>query len=125
MHIEKDDRFNVSAKADSQRRTELGQAADLKSLETQGKAGVRVGQMNPQACPRPQQSSAGELGPPLTIKQVAAMIGCSVWTVRQRLIPETGLPHVRLAPRGRIIFYRYQVEEWLRFRQQIQGGKAA
>jgi excisionase family DNA binding protein len=125
MHIEKDDRFNVSAKADSQRRTELGHAADSNALEIQGKPGARIGQMNPQACPRPKQSSAGELGPPMSIKEVAAMIGCSVWTVRQRLIPETGLPHVRLAPRGRIIFYRYQVEEWLRFRQKIQGGEAA
>ena len=66
-----------------------------------------------------------EIGEPMNIRQAAAMIGCSVWSVRQTLIPYRGLPHVRLAPRGRIVFYRKQVEAWLLRMQKIQGGKLA
>ena len=57
------------------------------------------------------------LGEPLGIQAVAKLIGCSVWTVRQTLIPR-GLPHFRSAPNGRIVCYRQQVIRWLLRHQQ-------
>jgi len=60
------------------------------------------------------------LGPPLSIREVAGVIGCSPWTVRQRYLP-AGLPHHRLTPNGKLIFYRNQVIRWLLTRQQ-KGG---
>lgn len=125
MHIERNDRFNLSAKADIHRRTELGQAPQPKPLENKAEPPQKVGQLNPHGSPRQADTASSELGPPMNIRQVAEMIGCSVWSVRQRLIPSGGLPHVRLAPRGRIVFYRKQVEAWLLRTQKLQGGKAA
>ena len=45
-----------------------------------------------------------ELGEPLTIRQVAKLIGCSPWTVRQRLM-RSGLPHFRVGANGKSIYY--------------------
>jgi len=59
------------------------------------------------------------LGPPLDIKQVAAVIGCSPWTVRQKLLPR-GLPFFRSAASGKLIFYQGQVVRWIE--RQQQGG---
>ena len=59
-----------------------------------------------------------ELGTPLDIGQVAQIIGCSAWTVRQTLIP-SGLPHFRFKPRGRLIFYEDQIIRWI---EKKQGG---
>jgi hypothetical protein len=59
-----------------------------------------------------------ELGTPLGIDQVAQIIGCSAWTVRQTLIP-SGLPHFRAKPRGRLIFYEDQIIRWI---EKNQGG---
>lgn len=58
-----------------------------------------------------------ELGEPLTIREVARLIGCSAWTVRQRHIP-MGLPHFRSAPSGRLIFYHDQVVRWILEKQK-------
>jgi hypothetical protein len=58
------------------------------------------------------------LGIPLNIREVARMIGCSPWTVRQTLIPR-GLPVFRSGASGKLIFYRDQVVRWI---EQIQGG---
>ena len=60
-----------------------------------------------------------KLGPPLSIAQVAYLIGCSPWTVRQTLLPQ-GLPHFRFTASGRLIFYRDQVIRWI---ENQQGGK--
>jgi hypothetical protein len=60
------------------------------------------------------------LGVPLLINEVARIIGCSPWTVRQTLIPR-GLPHLRFTANGRLIFYRDQVIRWIE--NQQQGGK--
>jgi hypothetical protein len=60
-----------------------------------------------------------ELGPPLSIIEVAELIGCSPWSVRQTLIPR-GLPHFRFTANGRLIFYRDQIIRWIEFQQQ--GG---
>jgi hypothetical protein len=61
------------------------------------------------------------LGEPLGIREVATLIGCSPWTVRQVLIP-SGLPCFRSGPSGRLIFYRLQVIRWILRRQRAQGG---
>jgi len=62
-----------------------------------------------------------ELGEPLSIQQVAALLGCSAWTVRQRYLPQ-GLPHLRACRGGRITFFRDQVTQWILKRQQQKGG---
>jgi transcription initiation factor TFIIIB Brf1 subunit/transcription initiation factor TFIIB len=52
------------------------------------------------------------LGEPLTITEVARLIGVSVWTVRQRYLP-SGLPYFRIGKTGKITFYRNQVVQWI------------
>ena len=62
----------------------------------------------------------GKLGRPLDINQVAEMIGCSPWTVRQTLLPR-GLPYFRFKASGRLTFYEGQVIRWIE--NQQQGGQ--
>ncbi len=71
------------------------------------------------AQPRPS-GAARELGPPLSIREAAQAIGCSVWTVRQVLVPQ-GLPCFRPRPGGKLIFYSNQIADWIR---QQQGGQS-
>jgi hypothetical protein len=52
------------------------------------------------------------LGAPMTIRQVAVLLGCSVWTVRQRHL-RTGLPYFRIGKTGKLMFYRKQVVQWI------------
>jgi hypothetical protein len=63
------------------------------------------------------------LGVPLSINEVARLIGCSAWTVRQRYLP-VGLPHMRLRPKGKLLFYKNQIINWLLTEQQ-KGGPLA
>jgi hypothetical protein len=83
-----------------------------------------LGQSYPQHYPQRADAVAATLteplGAPLSIREVAGVIGCSPWTVRQRYLP-AGLPHHRLTPNGKLIFYRNQVIRWLITRQQ-KGG---
>jgi hypothetical protein len=65
-----------------------------------------------------QETSLGE---PIDIKQVARLLGCSPWTVRQRHIPKGGLPHFRAAASGKLVFYTNQVVAWV-LSQQKKGG---
>jgi hypothetical protein len=58
----------------------------------------------------PQASDA--LGTPLTIRQVAEVLGCSPWTVRHKYLAK-GLPHLRSGKLGKLIFYRNQVVQWI------------
>src|ERR1035438_1521716 len=58
------------------------------------------------------------LGRPLNIHDVADLLGCSPWTVRQTLIPR-GLPHFRFRASGQLTFYRDQVIRWI---ENQQGG---
>lgn len=77
-----------------------------------------------QCCPQQKPSLDVEpLGQPLSIREVACLIGCSVWTIRQRYLP-VGLPHLRLRPHGKLIFYKNQVIQWLLTEQQ-KGGPLA
>ena len=52
------------------------------------------------------------LGKPMTIQEIAALIGCSVWTVRQRHL-RRGLPYFRIGESGKLVFYRKQVIQWI------------
>jgi len=61
-----------------------------------------------------------DLGEPLNIRAVAGLIGCSIWTVRQKHVP-AGLPCFRSGSSGRLIFYRNQVIGWI-LAKQSQGG---
>lgn len=60
------------------------------------------------------------LGRPLDIIAAAELIGCSAWTIRQKLIP-MGLPHVRFGATGKLIFYHDQLVAWIHTKQK--GGK--
>jgi phage terminase Nu1 subunit (DNA packaging protein) len=63
------------------------------------------------------------LGAAMDVKQVAELIGCSAWTVRQKHV-KAGLPCFRTGPSGRMIFYRNQVTAWILERQKEQKGGA-
>ena len=64
--------------------------------------------------------NCNSLGAPLSIREVARILGCSAWTVRQRYMP-LGLPHFRSGPQGKLVFFRDQVIRWILSRQQ-KGG---
>jgi excisionase family DNA binding protein len=51
------------------------------------------------------------LGTPMTIREVALLLGCSIWTVRQRHL-RGGLPFFRIGA-GKLLFYRKQVVQWI------------
>lgn len=95
-----------------------------KPAETLGVSPSGVGQSYPQRCPGPEQphsDSASPLGSAMTISEVARMLGCSPWTVRQRYLPQ-GLPHLRASQTGRLVFFRNQVTHWI-LNRQLKGGK--
>ena len=73
-----------------------------------GQRGPNVGQ---------QAALYGPLGPPMDIRRAAAVIGCSPWTVRQKLIP-MGLPRFRSRASGKLIFYLDQVVRWIETKQK-------
>lgn len=83
-----------------------------------------LGQPCPQDCPQqiePQKKHLNEpLGQPLSIREVAELIGCSTWTVRHRYL-RRGLPRLRAGSGGKLIFYKSQVIRWL-LRQLEKGG---
>jgi excisionase family DNA binding protein len=60
------------------------------------------------------------LGEPLSIDQVAELLGCSPWTVRNALIPR-GIPHFRFSASGRLTFFEDQVIRWIE--NQQEGGQ--
>jgi len=91
---------------------ESGFASERKATDLLEFPTETLGQHCPSPCPQSEESPAGSLGEPITIREVAALIGCSVWTVRQRCLRE-GLPHFRASRSGRLIFYRNQVVRWL------------
>jgi hypothetical protein len=70
----------------------------------------------PEALPEAAERETGAvdqaLGKPLGIREVATLIGCSAWTVRQQCLRQ-GLPHFRASRSGKLIFYRNQVVCWL------------
>jgi hypothetical protein len=52
------------------------------------------------------------LGAPMGISEVALLIGCSPWSVRQTHLRK-GLPYLRSGPNGKLIFYHDQVVRWV------------
>jgi hypothetical protein len=76
-----------------------------------------LGQTYPQHYPQ-----AGDaLGEPLSIQEVARVLGCSPWTVRHGYLPQ-GLPHFRSGPGGKLVFFRNQVVGWI-IHEQKKGGR--
>ncbi|MCU1284086.1 MAG: hypothetical protein JWO13_436 [Acidobacteriales bacterium] len=64
-----------------------------------------------------------QLGEPLNVKQAAKLIGCSGWTLRNRLLRlPNGPPFFRSAEGGKLIFYHDQVIRWILQRQYQQKG---
>ena len=87
----------------------------------------RLGQSCPQQYPHLAGADASVansdvLGQPMNIGQVAALLGCSVWTVRQRYLPY-GLPHFRIGSAGKFLFYRNQIVRWILEKQKQKGGE--
>ena len=103
---------------------EYGLHRSRKAAETLIFSATHLGQTCPRQCPPSPPASRPEnddpLGEPLTIREVANLIGCSPWTVRQRHL-RAGLPHFRPSSNGKLIFYRNQVIHWL-LKQQQKGG---
>jgi hypothetical protein len=77
------------------------------------------GHSSPAHCPPhcPQPAAPDPLGIPLSIGEVATLIGCSKWSIRQKYLP-LGLPHIRVGPKGKLLFYKTQVIRWLMRRQK-------
>ena len=67
------------------------------------------------------QHTLPELGEPLAIGEVARLLGCSEWTVRQRHM-RLGLPYLRTSATGKLVFFRGQVIDWIVERQRRQKG---
>jgi hypothetical protein len=107
-----------------------GLVLDANPLPFQAIPAVRLGQSCPQHYPRPQGAprpateaqDSNPLGAPLSIREVARMIGCSAWTVRQRHVP-AGLPYFRSGSNGKLVFFRDQVVAWV-LQQQKKGGRS-
>ncbi len=76
----------------------------------------------PVAKPAGEKHTADALGEVLTIHQVARLLGCSAWTVRQRYLGR-GLPYFRIGSIGKLVFYRAQVTQWILEQQQIHRGR--
>jgi hypothetical protein len=104
-----------------------GFSGSVKAAETLEFSRPGLGQRNPQHCPYPAEAASTTevrpqpLGEPLTIHDVAELLGCSAWTVRQRYLRE-GLPHLQARPRGKLVFFREQVISWTLKRQLQKGG---
>jgi len=64
------------------------------TLQIKGFPPAHYGQSCPQHYPQAAECGNEPLGEPLSIREVARLIGCSAWTVRQSYLPQ-GLPHLR------------------------------
>jgi hypothetical protein len=91
-----------------------------KPLDSVGFPHESPGQSDPRHYPQARESLNDTLGEPLSIHQVAKLLGCSEWTVRHGYLPE-GLPHFRSGPLGKLVFFRNQVVTWI-LQQQKKGG---
>jgi hypothetical protein len=91
------------------------------ALQIQGFPAVNLGQSYPEHYPQAADSGNEPLGAPLSIREVARLIGCSPWTVRQSYLPQ-GLPHFRAGPRSKLVFFKVQVISWILQHQQKGGN---
>jgi hypothetical protein len=95
------------------------------AVKTLSFTGAPLGQRCPTEYPHPAKTNphnftGSALGTPLSIRETARLLGCSVWTVRNRYL-QRGLPHLRASAEGKIVFFREQVIEWI-LKQQQKGG---
>ena len=93
-------------------------AAAVKPREIQGLSSSGPGQL----CPDDYPGQTDPLGTPISIREVAHVLGVSPWTIRQKYMPQ-GLPHLRSGPQGKLVFYRQQVIRWILERQKKGGMK--
>ncbi len=84
-----------------------------KHVDSLGFSPPSLGQCCPQHCPPPER-----MGTPLTLQEVARLIGVSTWTVRNTLIPQ-GLPYFQCGG-GKLLFYTNQITRWIE--NQQKGG---
>ena len=98
-----------------------GFAESGNTLQIQGFPAVNLGQNYPQHYPQASPFRNEPLGTPLSIREVAELMGCSPWTVRQRYLPD-GLPHFRSGRRSKLIFFRDQIVRWILEHQQKGGN---
>ena len=98
-----------------------GFAESGKTLQTQVFSPTHYGQSYQQHYPQASECGNDPLGAPLSIREVARLIGCSAWTVRQSYLPQ-GLPHLRSGPRSKLVFFRDQVIRWI-LQHQTKGGR--
>ena len=82
------------------------------TLQIKGFPPAHYGQSCPQHYPQAAECGNEPLGEPLSIREVARLIGCSAWTVRQSYLPQ-GLPHLRSGPRSKLIFFHDQIVRWI------------
>jgi hypothetical protein len=99
-----------------------GRGTLLKAPKSLDFLSPRLGHSSPHHCPPqcPHASGVDPLGTPLSIREVAELLGCSPWTIRQKYLP-SGLPYFRLGPTGKLIFYRNQIIRWM-LAHQKKGG---
>jgi hypothetical protein len=114
----------IGMMTEEERKSGFGGSAN--SAETLDISPVRIGQSCPQHYPHLTEpihvaGTVESLGEPLDIGEVAALLGCSPWTVRQRYLRQ-GLPHLRACASGKLVFFREQVTQWILKRQQQKGG---
>lgn len=84
--------------------------------ETLRNSVVGLGQSDPRHYPAPEVPEF-PLGSPMVIEDVALILGCSPWTVRQKYLPQ-GLPHLRASAAGKLVFFTNQVRDWILSRQR-------
>jgi hypothetical protein len=68
------------------------------------------------------QPSSESLGDALNIDEVAAIFGCSAWTIRQKYVKQ-GLPCLRTSATGKFLFFRRQVLDWILKQQRKEEWK--
>jgi hypothetical protein len=107
---------------------EYAQGGRRKSADSLHLSALSLGQNCPRCCPQdcphprdPEDDSELEpLGKPLSISEVAILIGVSVWTLRHRYLA-AGLPYFRVGQVGKLLFYKNQIIHWL-LTEQRKGG---
>jgi hypothetical protein len=114
------------AMEDGANRYESDFGQERNSAENLDFSQLPLGQSCPQHCPYqaeavPTVPSVSQLGESLSIDEVAKLLGCSPWTVRQRYLRQ-GLPYLQARPRGKLVFFREQVVAWIEKRQRQKGG---
>ncbi|MFY9561297.1 MAG: hypothetical protein WAQ52_13775 [Terriglobales bacterium] len=115
-------RINGAEHAVEERKS--GFRAEAKGTDLLSFSTVRLGQGYPQHCPQSEEplfAVSAELGEPMSIREVAAILGCSEWTIRQRYLP-LGLPHFRLSRTGKLLFFHNQIVRWVLEKQRQKGG---